>query len=72
MISSDEEAHAQMETNFFGPMRVIRAALPTLRKQMSGTIVNISSGAGIHGRPTCSLYAGSKFALEGIASIFPS
>lgn len=64
---SDEEAHAQMETNFFGPMRVIRAALPTLRAQESGTIVNISSGATLFNRPSLSLYAASKLALEGMS-----
>jgi short-subunit dehydrogenase len=63
MPDSDEAAHEQME-NFFGPLKVIRGALPTLRSQKSGCIVNITSVAAFDGLPTCSLYARSKFALE--------
>ena len=63
----DEEARNQMETNFYGPHRLIRAALPGFRARKSGTIVNITSVAGIDGLPAAGLYAGSKFALEGIA-----
>jgi NAD(P)-dependent dehydrogenase (short-subunit alcohol dehydrogenase family) len=55
-----------METNFFGPYRLIRAALPGLRTRKTGTIVNISSIAGIEGFPACSFYSASKFALEGM------
>ncbi len=55
-----------METNFFGPHRLIRAALPGFRTLKTGTIINISSIAGIDAPPSCSLYAASKFALEGM------
>ncbi|KAL6715469.1 hypothetical protein ACLMJK_006430 [Lecanora helva] len=64
---SDEEARLQMETNFFGPRRLIREALPGFRARKSGTIVNISSRGGIDGVPGGGLYAASKFALEGLS-----
>ena len=54
-----------MEVNVYGPMRLIRAALPGMRKQQSGTIVNISSLAGFEGVPAVGIYSLSKFAMEG-------
>jgi NAD(P)-dependent dehydrogenase (short-subunit alcohol dehydrogenase family) len=56
-----------METNFFGPAELIRAALPTFREQGRGLIVNVSSLAGLMGVPYQSYYAASKFALEGLS-----
>jgi NAD(P)-dependent dehydrogenase (short-subunit alcohol dehydrogenase family) len=61
----DSELRAQMETNFFGAMNVIRAALPTLRAQCSGAIVNMSSLGGQLSVAGFSAYSASKFALEG-------
>ncbi|KAK4499749.1 hypothetical protein PRZ48_007935 [Zasmidium cellare] len=62
---SEAEIHDQMETNFFGPLRTIKGALPYFRAQKAGTIINISSTSGVTGFPGFSLYAASKFALEG-------
>ncbi|KAI9650094.1 hypothetical protein NHQ30_000107 [Ciborinia camelliae] len=62
---SYEEAQAIMETNFFGPFKIIKAILPYMRNQASGTIVNISSAAGLQPRPSMSMYGASKWALEG-------
>src|SRR3954466_14491231 len=70
-----EQVRAQIETNLFGPMTVTRAVLPVMRRQRSGLVISISSGAGlvisisagagVVGRASGSAYAASKFALEG-------
>jgi NAD(P)-dependent dehydrogenase (short-subunit alcohol dehydrogenase family) len=65
--TSDAELRAIMETNFFGAMAVIRAALPVLRKQSSGAIVNMSSLGGQMSFEGFSAYSASKFALEGVS-----
>jgi NAD(P)-dependent dehydrogenase (short-subunit alcohol dehydrogenase family) len=61
----DAELRALMNTNFFGAMAVTRAALPVLRAQQSGAIVNISSLGGQLSFSGFSAYSASKFALEG-------
>jgi NAD(P)-dependent dehydrogenase (short-subunit alcohol dehydrogenase family) len=65
--SSLDEIKAQFETNFFGAIRVMQRVIPIMRKQRSGTIVNVSSIAGRIGFPMGSAYVSSKFALEGLS-----
>jgi short-subunit dehydrogenase len=55
------------ETNLFGLVRVTQAVLPTMRRQKSGVIVNLSSGAGIFGFPGSSAYVSTKFVVEGLS-----
>jgi NAD(P)-dependent dehydrogenase (short-subunit alcohol dehydrogenase family) len=64
---SIEEIKAQFETNFFGVIRVTQQVLPVMRKQKSGTIVNVSSVGGRIGIPSLSAYHATKFALEGLS-----
>lgn len=64
---SVEEIKSQFETNFFGVIRLTQQVLPIMRKQKSGMIVNVSSGAGRIGFPGMSAYVSSKFALEGLS-----
>ena len=62
---SPEEFRTQIETTFFGPVNVTRAALPVMRAQRSGLVVTISSTAGLEGGEFTSAYAASKFGVEG-------
>ncbi|WP_422071550.1 SDR family NAD(P)-dependent oxidoreductase [Tranquillimonas rosea] len=61
----DEDVRRQFEINLFGAMNVARAVLPTMRRQRSGLIVTISSVNGLVSNQGGSVYAASKFALEG-------
>jgi NAD(P)-dependent dehydrogenase (short-subunit alcohol dehydrogenase family) len=65
-----EQAQSQFDTNFFGCVRVNRAALPQMRKQKSGLLLHISSGAGRLVFPTFGLYSASKFALEAFSEAY--
>lgn len=58
------EMRNNFETNFFGPIEVIKAVLPQMRKQKSGLIINITSIAGYMGLPYRGIYSASKGALE--------
>ena len=66
-LVDDELWTRQLDTNVLGPMRVIRAVLPAWRVRGSGTIVNVSSIAGVVGSPFGGAYAASKHALEGLS-----
>ncbi len=59
-----EEIRNNFETNFFGPIEVMKAVLPQMRYQKSGMIINITSIAGYMGLPYRSVYSASKGALE--------
>jgi NAD(P)-dependent dehydrogenase (short-subunit alcohol dehydrogenase family) len=63
--TSMDEALEQLDVNFFGAVRVCRAALPIMRRQQRGYIVNIGSIGGLIGIPYQAMYSASKFALEG-------
>lgn len=64
---SDDQIARSFETNFFGALRVMRAALPFLRAQRRGHFVNISAAAAIANYPGFSIYGATKCALEGIS-----
>ena len=59
------DAKDQLETNFWGAVRVVQAVLPTMRQQASGRIILISSIGGLIGIPFQAFYSASKFAMEG-------
>lgn len=59
-----EEIKNNFDTNFFGPIALMKAVLPQMRQQKSGLIVNITSIAGYMGLPYRSVYSASKGALE--------
>lgn len=63
-MTPDEEVH-QMQTNYLGPMELIRLVLPGMRAKCGGKIINVSSVGGMMAMPTMSSYSASKFALEG-------
>ncbi|MHB8567885.1 MAG: SDR family NAD(P)-dependent oxidoreductase [Nitrososphaerales archaeon] len=67
--ASIEDAKAQFETNFFGIVRMNNAVLPTMRKQKSGLIINVSSMACSLPVPFEGYYAASKFAVEGYSEV---
>lgn len=66
----EEEIKKNFETNFFGPINVIKAVLPQMRKQNSGLIINVTSIAGYMGLPYRGIYSASKGALEILTEAF--
>ncbi|MBF6272479.1 MULTISPECIES: SDR family oxidoreductase [Nocardia] len=64
---TEEEIRAQLETNVFGALWVTQAALPILREQGSGHIIQVSSIGGISAFPNLGAYHASKWALEGFS-----
>jgi NAD(P)-dependent dehydrogenase (short-subunit alcohol dehydrogenase family) len=64
---SEAEARAQIETNLFGALWVTQAALPIMRAQKAGHIIQVSSIGGVNAFPTVGLYNASKWGLEGFS-----
>jgi NAD(P)-dependent dehydrogenase (short-subunit alcohol dehydrogenase family) len=65
--TSEQEARAQLEANVFGLLWVTQAALPIMRAQGKGHIIQLSSVLGIATAPVLGLYNASKFAVEGLS-----
>jgi NAD(P)-dependent dehydrogenase (short-subunit alcohol dehydrogenase family) len=66
---TEEDFREQMETNFFGVVHVTKAAVPVLRKQGSGHIIQISSIGGRLGAPGLSAYQSAKWAVNGFSAV---
>lgn len=64
--AAEAQVRAQFDVNFFGLIEVTKAVLPSMRKQRSGTIINVSSVGGKLTFPFSSLYHATKFAVEGL------
>lgn len=65
--TTNEQIRQQFDTNLFGVINVTREALPVLRRQRSGHIVNIGSVVGFSAMPLLGIYSATKFALEGLS-----
>ena len=64
--ASEDEVRAMFDTNYFGTIRVIQAALPLMREQGSGHIIGVSSGLGLVAMPLIGYYCTSKWAVEAL------
>ena len=65
--ADEDQIRGMFDTNVFGPIRVAQAVLPSMRARRSGTIINVSSVAGILVGPGNGLYAATKHALEALS-----
>ncbi len=68
--TTTQQAQQIFDTNFFGVVRVNRAVLPHMRRQRSGLLMHISSGAGRLAIPAFGLYCATKFAMEALAESY--
>jgi NAD(P)-dependent dehydrogenase (short-subunit alcohol dehydrogenase family) len=64
--ASEADVRAEFDTNVFGPLAIIQAALPLLRAQRSGHIIGVSSVAGVYAGPIVGFYHASKWAFEAL------
>lgn len=65
--TTEQQARAQMETNFFGLLWVTQAIIPVMRKQKGGHIIQVSSFLGLVTLPVLGLYNASKYAVNGLS-----
>ncbi len=70
--TSEQQARAQMETNFFGVLWVTQAIVPIMRAQQSGHIIQVSSFLGLVTLPVLGLYNASKYAVNGLSETLAS
>jgi len=63
--TSEADFRAEIDTNFYGVVNLVRAALPIMRQQRAGHILNISSSSGRFGGPGSSAYSAAKWAVSG-------
>jgi len=61
-----QKLHNLFDVNFFGYFYGCKVALPIMKKQAGGTIINVNSTAGLDGKPGISAYVASKFAVKGL------
>ncbi|MDP9792669.1 NAD(P)-dependent dehydrogenase (short-subunit alcohol dehydrogenase family) [Catenuloplanes nepalensis] len=66
---ADRAVRDSFELNFFAALTVLRAVLPGMRERRSGTVVNVSSVAGLVGAPAFGSYSAAKFAVEGMTEV---